>query len=347
MVHAFWRNFTTITTAVLTMAGCFRAPTPSPEEIRLPPAFSLQMTATELDLIDFVAAGAIADPSFKADRLNSSRYKKGNIIISCEGDCPPSLIINSDTTNASWQTTQEDAGVYHFFLRASEGRASTKSSVTLTVKDFDRSPFLIGGNQEMTVNETDDVKIPLNVGDLDGDVVEITCPACPRDMSFVDGHLIWKPTFGQAGDHRFSLALRSRPASRKVNAEDVEQSAVIDRSLYMTTEGLIDIHVTKKDRPPTLKSGQREITLLEGTVGSLLFEGVDPDGDTVAFSTPATTPSFVSLSQDGRMLISPSFSDAGKLTIDVIMSSMLIVPPFIRVELFYCRLKKAPFPRLT
>lgn len=309
--------------SLASVVGCWKAPDPRLEAIRIPASSSSSVSVSELEMVDFVSVGAVPDPMFNQDRLNPGRYKQGTILITCLGNCPRAMVIDQSRSKVTWQTTSDDAGVYVFDMVASLGRNASKNSVTLTVKDVDRGPSLLGGSQELTVNETDEVSALLNLVDLDGDLVEVSCASCPTGIRFEEGRLKWQTKYGDKGIKVFDLLLRSKPETRPVHTLESESSTVIDRTLYAEGSAKIIVHVVKKDRPPVITAGGRTISVFENKTASMNIQAEDPDGDGFLFEIPSTSPPFVVISPSGELSISPTYKDAGSYTIDVLLMQNL------------------------
>jgi hypothetical protein len=297
-----------------------RSPTPRPEDVRIPSVFSIDLKAREGETVDFLAAGAVPDPAYEADRLNPDRYKNNGVKISCVGRCPEGLAIDQESFRVRWETTFDDAGIYRFAMRSEAGSVTKQSDVYLVVEDTDRPPFFVGAEQHLVVKESETLEAAINAADLDGDDVVINCLSCPTGLSFAGSKILWTPAYGTAGIYRLDIAVKSRPATRPVLAPASDEPLVINRESDLLTSGTVVVTVLKKDRTAVFIAGGRTISMKENEKESLDLLWSDADGDPATFSCVAPCPSFVSISASGRLDVSPTYSDAGHYDVTVAMS---------------------------
>ena len=293
------------------VAGC-AAPPPATEGVRVPPVFSVAVTATEGETVDFLAAGAVPDPRFQADRLNPERYKKGEILLTCEGDCPRGLVLDPVAGTVSWQTGVDDAGVYRFQIKAAVGPAAERGAVIVVVKDRDRPPGWLGASPDVATVATDKMVIPLTAYDLDGDDVVVTCRDCPAGVVITGTGLEWLTTYQDVGRYDLTLRLTSRPLTRAIHAATPEDEVMaIDRRTPSETDVRARVVVSKKDRPATLTAAPGRLTVLEAETATVRVGWEDADGDPATVACAGGCPPFITVSAAGVVTARPSHDDDG------------------------------------
>jgi len=161
--------------------------------------------------------------------------------------------------NLTWTPTFEDAGTYSTLLLITDGHVLVEDNLTVVVHDVNRPP-MIETIQDITLSETEQVKVDINAVDSDGDELTITFSE-PLNS---EGR--WNTTYDDAGTYNITIS-----------ASDGELTA--STSFTVT---VLDIN-----RPPILDAIQN-ITVKEGELVRISAAAVDPDNDELVFEYAGT-----------------------------------------------------------
>ena len=136
------------------------------------------------------------------------------------------LAYSGDMTSSSWQTGYDDAGSYKVTVTCTdtEGASDTKT-VTATVEDVNRKPTLDVGAADITVHETELVRIKPTCVDPEGGDVEI---AYSGDMTSSS----WQTGYDDAGSYKVTVTCSDETG--------------------MKSSANVKITVLDKNRPPTI-----------------------------------------------------------------------------------------------
>ena len=124
--------------------------------------------------------------------------------------------------NGEWQTEDGDAGTYDISVTASDGTATTTESFTITVTQINTAPIL-KPIKDITVDEGDLIKIPVNAYDPEGDQLTISY------SGFMDSQT-YQTTYDDAGTY--------------------EETVTVSDGVLQTSD-TFTITVNNKNRPPT------------------------------------------------------------------------------------------------
>ncbi len=184
----------------------------------------------------------------------------------------------------SWQTNFESAGSYEIELTASDGKATTKKTLTLSVKNKNRLPE-ISGLEPITVYEGQIARAVYKVSDPDkSDSVKVSFTK-PLDFEGA-----WKTEYEDAGDYTTLLSFD-------------DGTEIVKKELR--------IKVVNVNRPPSIYP-IADITVMENELVQVKALAADPDGDEVSITFNAP------LASDGSW--QTDFDDAGEYTATAIAS---------------------------
>ncbi len=131
--------------------------------------------------------------------------------------------------NGEWQTEDGDAGTYEVTVTASDGQAVSKQKFTITVTQINTAPVL-KPIDDITVEEGDLIRIPVNAYDPEGDKITVTF------SGFMDSQE-YRTTYDDAG---------------------VYQETVTVSDGVLSTSQTFTITVLDKNRPPVFVLGDEE-----------------------------------------------------------------------------------------
>jgi hypothetical protein len=158
-------------------------------------------------------------------------------------------------TSNTYTTTFTDAGVHQVTLAASDGKAVTRQTVTVTVVDVNRKPTIVQ-LRATDVVEGETVAVAAVAEDPDGDQVKITYGS-PLNS---DG--VWRTVVGDAGVYNIPVTFN--------DGKD-------------TVTETVTIRVAAANKPPVI-SNFNDITVNEGDLIILSPIVTDEDGDDVTFT---------------------------------------------------------------
>lgn len=124
--------------------------------------------------------------------------------------------------DGEWETDDGDAGTYEINVVASDGSASATETFTIVVTQINTAPVL-KPIRDITVDEGDIIKIPVNAYDPEGDDLTISY------SGFMEGEA-YLTSYDDAGEY--------------------EQTVTVSDGVLQTTE-TFTITVRNKNRPPT------------------------------------------------------------------------------------------------
>ena len=177
-----------------------------------------------------------------------------------------------------WPTTYGDSGEYAVFIHAVGNGFKGDKTVTVTVKDADRTPVFDGvGNKLIDENQT--VAIILNAVDPDGDAIAYSLDKLPEGAALDGNKFTWTPGFNTVKKEDFIDKI-------------VDKFTVLSNNFYLQfaaaskdSKVVQNVIITVKDvnRPPVLEDMQ-PITVNEGDTIKIAPSAYDLDGDKVALS---------------------------------------------------------------
>ncbi len=136
------------------------------------------------------------------------------------------LTYSGKMTGSTWQTGYDDAGNYKVTVTCTDSAgASDSKTVSVTVEDVNRAPVLDVGAKDITVHETDLVRIKPTCVDPEGGPVEI---AYSGDMT----GSTWQTGYEDAGEYSVTVTCSDETG--------------------MQTSDNISVTVLDKNRPPVI-----------------------------------------------------------------------------------------------
>ncbi len=212
----------------------------------------------------------------------------GDLVQLSAEDLPPGAQLSVDGA-LTWTPSFDDAGDHGIVVVASDGDLSARAPVTLRVDDVDRPPTL-APLPDLRAAEGEELVVPVEAGDPDGDALELSLVDAPQGMAVDGAALRWTPGFEQAGAHAVTVRVAAGGA-------DAEASFTVT--------------VADVDRPPTLEITGDPAQGREGELLELTLVGVDPDGEAVSYGASLLPSGAVLAAADGRLSWTPAFDQAG------------------------------------
>ncbi|SDF67003.1 PGF-pre-PGF domain-containing protein [Methanolobus vulcani] len=171
---------------------------------------------------------------------------------------------NSITHEFRWTPDYDDAGTYNLTFTASDGDLSDSETIYIEVQNVNRAPELTPiGNK--VVNEAAELSFTISANDLDGDSLAYSASNVPSGADFdeLTHTFSWIPDYDQSGIYDVTFT---------VSDGDLSDSETIT------------VSVGSVNRPPELASiGDK--TALEGSSLNFTISAIDPDEDTLEYST--------------------------------------------------------------
>jgi PKD repeat protein len=106
----------------------------------------------------------------------------------------------------SWTPTYTQAGTYNVTFIASDGKAQTSQTITITVADTDRPPVLADiANQSVNVSSL--LTFTLSATDPDGDSLTYSAGTLPGGATLTGQTFAWTPASSQAGTYSITFTV--------------------------------------------------------------------------------------------------------------------------------------------
>ena len=157
-------------------------------------------------------------------------------------------------------------GTDSFLYRVFDGELySEESSVVIDVLPINDPPFLIG--EWFSINEDDEIILPINFGDVDGDILNIEILAGPFNgiVEIIDSDVIYTPEENYIGHDVILL-------------QAVE---TFTTELYYSYPAAINIVINEVNDPPVAYDG--EYVVNEDEFINIELLGADPEGDDIFY----------------------------------------------------------------
>jgi hypothetical protein len=235
-----------------------------------------------------------------------------------DGDDILYSISNPIGNDKEWQTTYGDAGIYPINVTVSDGKLTATQTFKLTAKHVDRPP-LFKKIDDITLTETEKVKIILDAVDPDEDKVTFSSEGLPRGASLKANVFEYIPDYEtvQKPGNWFNKVLNTLHLD-KLYYKDTKtfDITLIATGKEKSTNQTFKITVKNVDRPPKLLP-MDDIHVKEGETVKLRPVAIDPDNDRLSFS--ATDPVGKDLkwktnyNDNGNYIVNVTVSD-GELT---------------------------------
>ena len=222
------------------------------------------------------------------------------------------FVDNEDGTGSfSWQTTNEDEGVYTAYFTIWDGELSSEEDVIITVGNVNRAPDWDDPPQVIQVEEGDLVQFNLSGSDPDGDDVTVTFDpdGLPDDYDYNhDGEgnvtFSWQTGFDDGGIYRPVFTISDGADS--TDAEVIIQVGDVNREPFWT------------ELPETAEVD-------EGSELEFDMAGEDPDGDDLTFGfDPDDLPNGPELTDHGDNTATfnwtPTYDDSNVYEVTFIVS---------------------------
>ncbi len=158
-------------------------------------------------------------------------------------------------SSSTKETDYGDEGNYSVLIRAMDAENEVTKTISVIVEKKNRPP-VIESIDELTVIETETIRVSPAVSDPDGDDVILSF----SEPLNVDGS--WTPDFGDRGEYDVTIT-----ASDGSDQSTEEFTLVVER----------------RNRAPVIKPIDA-ITVLEGETVSIPVQAYDPDGDDITIS---------------------------------------------------------------
>jgi len=183
-----------------------------------------------------------------------------------------------------WKTTYDDAGVYIVNVTVSDGDIKVTRKVKITVKDVDRAPYFQKLN-DVSINETDTVKVKFNAEDPDGDKVTYTAEGLPDGAYLKDNELSYSSSYDVVKKpNRLSTRLLELTHLDWIYYTKKDfKIKIIAKGKDFSSSQDFKLTVNNIDRPPKLLPIS-PITINETQAIKIVPEAVDQDNNKVYFS---------------------------------------------------------------
>ena len=114
--------------------------------------------------------------------------------------------IQRDGNTLSWQTDFESAGDYPVRIIASDGESQTEQAFTLQVTNANHKPAFTSKPPTRAI-EAIEYRYAPKATDQDGEALTFTLQQAPDGMRVANNTVLWRPRFGQSGEHDVVLAV--------------------------------------------------------------------------------------------------------------------------------------------
>ncbi|NQT35010.1 tandem-95 repeat protein [bacterium] len=214
----------------------------------------------------------------------------------------------------SWQTTNEDWGLYYADFTLSDGVETIEAPVQIAVGDVNRPPQLEDVPGAISVDEGNRISFTIYGTDPDYDRLTLTYSSddLPENVEFstrfiegrLEGTFLWETGFGDAGEYSALFTLSD---------EEIE------------IEAQVDITVESVNHSPYWVVMPDVVDAVEAEFFSFGIAGEDPDGDdlTITF-TSDNLPEDATVSDrgdgTGQFLWITTYDDAGSYSVSITLS---------------------------
>ncbi len=182
--------------------------------------------------------------------------------------------------NGTWTPGYEDAGEYTIDVTVTDGEYSDHSQINIIVLEKDRPPIIVAVGKQ-TLNENQELILPIEAFDLDKDNVTLTAIELPENALFVNNTLYWQPGY----DTLSKSWLRKILAKLHLDIlkDNKEFTATINaKGKDLDTNEIIPINVIDFNRPPKIQSIENT-TIKEGEKLYFTPNSSDPDSDSISY----------------------------------------------------------------
>jgi PKD repeat protein len=249
-----------------------------------------------------VAEGATADQTITATDADGDPLSFSKV------SGPAFLTVTTTTAGTGTGTGQihlapgfSDAGTYSATVRATDSKANSDKTLTITVTNVNRQPTL-AAISDMTVTEGATADQTITGSDPDGDALTFSKASGPAFMTVVpmsatSANIHLAPGAGTAGTYSAS-------------------ATASDGDLSDTKSFTITVNAGQVDHAPVLTQPDN-MTVDEGQTADQTLNATDPDADALSF-TKVGGPTFMTVGTTspttGNVHLAPGFADAGTYT---------------------------------
>jgi hypothetical protein len=179
----------------------------------------------------------------------------------------------------TWQTGYNSAGAYSIDIEIWDSRAFlAKKSIVVYVENVDRPSSPLPKN-DFWISEDEQLDIPLNYTDPDGDYVTLSVGNLPGGVVFENNALTWKPSFDTVTKQAFQDDIAKKyHILNRLFIIDVNAT-----SRNLTIFQNIRIRVFDVNRQPVLENIP-DVTVQENETVFFALSASDPDNDSLSFS---------------------------------------------------------------
>ncbi|MCK5881634.1 MAG: tandem-95 repeat protein, partial [Sinobacterium sp.] len=106
---------------------------------------------------------------------------------------------------AEWTPNFNNSGEHNITISVTDGKNTSQKTLLLKVKDVNRAPVW----QQSTLDSAKEnmaYSAKLLASDGDNQALQFTLKSAPKGMKIEQGHLLWQPSFEQAGEHTIKIA---------------------------------------------------------------------------------------------------------------------------------------------
>ncbi|MCK5283218.1 MAG: hypothetical protein KAK00_07455 [Nanoarchaeota archaeon] len=181
--------------------------------------------------------------------------------------------------DAKWQTTYDDAGLYTAIIKIWDDiDFSAEIKIKILVENVDRPPELLDISSYW-ISEGQQLEIPLNYTDLDGDEVDVTVYGLPEGAYFRSNTIKWKPSFDTVTKETILDDI-----ARNYHIMNKQFIMYVDASSNnLTTTQQIKVRVFNNNRKPVIVDVP-DITINAGDIVNFEVLAYDTDNDSLTFS---------------------------------------------------------------
>lgn len=180
-----------------------------------------------------------------------------------------------------WEVGYDDAGTVEVEVTASDGSANTTTLMEITVLDVDLAPTLIVP-PDISAWEGQEVTLPIDTGDPDGDTVRITVENLPEGAAFdtATKTLSWIPSYDtlKRKGGFMSNVLNTLRLERFFLRRGTFSLLITSCGKQLCSSETVSITVHNVNRPPAFVEAQG-VVAQETEEVKLEVVAVDPDGD--------------------------------------------------------------------